>query len=66
MKNNYIFQIPYLRNSTAYDHDFLYTCVKYLQVFFFFFHFFQIFIFGIVWGGGEGEVKGQKITQIKK
>ena len=34
--NNYMCHVSYLRNSIAYDQDFLYTCVKwwYLQVFF--------------------------------
>ena len=57
--NNYISHVLYLKNSTAYDHDFWYTCVKwwYLQAFF---SFFKILIFGVVSGG-----KGQKIGPYK-
>ena len=49
IKNKYICHMPYLRNSTAYDHAFCYTIVKwwYLQVVFSFFFFF-ILIFQAV------------------
>ena len=42
-ENNYIWHMPYLRNSIAYDNDFWYKCVKwwYLQVFFSLFWNFQ-------------------------
>ena len=45
MKNNYICNVPCLRSSIAYDHDFWYTSVKwwYLQVFWVFFSFFFLF-----------------------
>ena len=51
--NNYICHVPYLRNSIAYDHYFLYNCVKwcYLQglfKFFWNFHFFVLRISGTV------------------
>ena len=58
MKNkNYIPDMPYHRNSIAYNHDFLYTCgnddiTRRL------FHFFKILIFWVVSG-----VKGQKMAQ---
>ena len=44
--------MPYLRNSTAYDHGFWYTCVKswYLHAFFFFFFFFNFFFWGFLGG----------------
>ena len=56
--NNYMCHVSYLRNSIAYDQDFLYTCVKwwYLQVFF--------SSLGCYRGGGS--VKGQKMVQNKK
>ena len=58
--NNYVCHAPYLRNSTAYDHEFWYTCVKwwYLEVLFNFFH---IFIFLAV-----RAIKEQKIAQKTK
>ena len=52
-KLDYIYHTSYLRNSIAYDQDFLHTCVKwwYLQVFF---PFFQNFDFQVVRGGRGG------------
>ena len=45
-KSNYIRHTPYFRNSTAFDHNFWYTCLKwYLQVFFSLFSFFWSFHF---------------------
>ena len=67
MKNNYIFNAPHLRNSIAYDHDFLFTCVN-NDISRCFFSFFFIFIFwairgvGVSWGGG----KRAKIVQNEK
>ena len=56
--NNYICDMPYLRNSIEYDHDFT-------RCFLFYFIFFLIFFFfGLLggWGGG----KGQKMVQDDK
>ena len=76
MKNNYMCHAPYLRNSVACDHDFLYTCDKwwYLLVFFFlffvfclfffFFWFFAKFFFFGVFVGKKGK-KWPKITKKK-
>ena len=74
MKNNYMCHAPYLRNSVACDHDFLYTCDKwwYLLVFFFFvflffFFFFFFFIFSklLIFWVVSGK-KGQKMAQNNK
>ena len=56
----YISHVPYFRNSTAYDHDFWYTCVN-NDLSRPFFHLFEVFFFQVVWG-----VKGQKIAQNEK
>ena len=74
MKNNYMCHAPYLRNSVACDHDFLYTCDKwwyllvffffvfcFLSFFFFFFIFSKLLIFWVVSGK-----KGQKMAQNNK
>ena len=56
----YISHVPYFRNSTAYDHDFWYTCVN-NDLSRPFFHLFEVFFFQVVRG-----VKGQKIAQNEK
>ena len=56
----YIGHMPYFRNSTAYDHDFWYTCVN-NDLSRPFFHLFEVFFFQVVRG-----VKGQKIAQNEK
>ena len=63
MKNNsYICHMSYLRSSIAYDHDFWYTCVMKMMISpGGFYHFFEIFIFQVVW-----VVKRQKIVQNDK
>ena len=58
---NYICHVPYLRNSTAYDHDFWHHLGKMMISPGFFFSFFWNFLFWAVRG-----VKGQKIAQNKK
>ena len=73
MKNNYMCHAPYLRNSVACDHDFLYTCDKwwYLLVFFFLFFVFCLFFFFFIFSkllifwvvSGK---KGQKMAQNNK
>ena len=66
-KNNYFCHTPYLRNSTAFDHNFWYTFVKwYLQVFFFPFFIFMKFLFlGLLRVGGvKGKKNGPKLQKI--
>ena len=55
-----IHNMPYLRNSIAYEHDFCYTFVKWWYLWAFF-HFFKILIFWVVSG-----VKRQKMAQNDK
>ena len=50
----YIGHVPYFRTSTAYDHDFWYTCVN-NDLSRPFFHLFEIFFFQVVRGGGGGK-----------
>ena len=67
IKNKYICHMPYLRNSTAYDHAFCYTIVKwwYLQVVFSFFFFF-ILIFQAVREVKKNSPKLQNILSVAR
>ena len=53
-----ISHVQYLRNSIAYDHDFWYKYVKYLQIFIFIVS--KFWFFGLLW------VTGQKMAQNDK
>ena len=57
-RNNYIRHMSYLRNSIAYDYDFLVHLCKMMISVSVFFYFFKIFIFWAVIG-----LKGQKMAQ---
>ena len=53
--------VSYLRNCTAYDHDFWYTCVKWCHQVLFFFIFLKFLFFRLL-----GGVKEQKTAQDDK
>ena len=66
MKNNYICHLSCLRNSIAYDDNFLYTSVNnnFSRHFFLFFFYSNFGSLGSY--RGEVGVRGQKIAQIEK